>query len=454
MKGKSIRLGGGGAGWGDIIDPTVILAEQGNIDYLGMDSLAELTLSILQRMKMRNPAMGYATDISRNMKALLPVQKKNGVRILSNSGGINPEGGAEKVIEIAGSLDMQGLKVGVVTGDDLTDRIDDLIERGISFKNLDTGNEDIKSIRDDIINVNAYIGTFKVADALKDGANVVLTGRVSDLSLFLGPMIHEFGWKEDDWDLLAAGSVIAHIIECSGHCTGGNFSGWRYVPEPWNLGYPIAEVYEDGEAIITKTEGTGGLVTVDTVREHLVYEVHDPRNYFTPDVTADLSSIKLEQVGKNKVKISGVKGKPKSDTLKVCVGYKDGFMGEGFMTYSWPDAYEKAQRGAEIVKKRLEMLGCNYEEYREDYIGVNSLHGPLAPEPGKDLNEVRLRVAARCKTKKDASMIGPTVNILWSLGPCAYGGIRGNPPVTEIFRLWPTLVPRTEIIEKYTIKEA
>jgi hypothetical protein len=266
-------------------------------------------------------------------------------------------------------------------------------------------------------------------------------------------MIHEFGWKEDDWDLLAAGSVVAHLIECSGHCTGGNFSGWRYVPEPWNLGYPIAEVYEDGEAIITKVEGTGGLVSVDTLKEQLVYEVHDPKNFMTPDVIADFTTIHLEQVGKDRVKVSGVKGKPKPESLKVCVGYKDGFMGEGFMTFSWPDAYEKAQRGAEIVQKRLEMLDCKYEELRVDYIGVNSMHGPLATYPGKDLNEVRLRVAARCRTKEEAKKIGPSVNILWSFGPGGYGGIRGNPPVTEVFRLWPTLVPRSEITEEFAIRE-
>jgi hypothetical protein len=442
---KTIRLGTGTAFWGDMLDGAFTAVEKGNIDYLCSDHLAELTLCILQKLKRRNPEEGYTRDIIPMMKRVLPVCAQKGIKIVDNGGGANPTAAADKIAEIATELGLNGLKIGVVRGDDITDRIDELRSKGVSFSNMDTG-EDFQSIRDRVVNATVYIGHEPILEALKQGADVVITGRVSDLSVFLAPMVHEFGWKPDDCDLIASGAVIAHTMECGAQAVGGNYAaGWRDVPEPWRMSYPIADVYENGEAIITHVEGEGGLVTIESIKEQLVYEILDPTSFLTPDVIADFTTINLEEAGKNRVKIAGVKGRARPDTLKVSMGYEDGFMAESRAIYSFPGALDKAKRGAEIVLKRLEMGGVKPEEVRIDYIGMNSLWGTAAPPIEYEPNEIELRVAIKTKTAAEAGLLGREMVALGLIGPAGFAGYTSPGKPRELVAFWPALVPRDEV---------
>jgi hypothetical protein len=442
---KTIRLGTGTAFWGHMLDGAFTAVEKGNIDYLCSDHLAELTLCILQKLKRRNPEEGYTRDLIPMMKRVLPVCAEKGIKIIDNGGGTNPMAAADKIVEIATELGLKGLKIGVVVGDDITDRIDELQSKGVSFSNMDTG-EDFRSIKDSVVNATVYIGYEPILEALEQGADVVITGRVSDLAVFLAPMVHEFGWKADDWDLLASGAVIAHTMECGAQAVGGNYAaGWKDVPEPWRMSYPIADVYENGEAIITHVEGEGGLVTIESIKEQLVYEILDPTNFLTPDVTADFTTINLQEAGKNRVKISGVKGRARPDTLKVSMGYEDGFMAESRAIYSFPGAIDKAKRGSEIVLRRLEMGGVKPEEVRIDYIGMNSLWGTAAPPIEYEPNEIELRVAIKTKTAAEAGLLGREMVALGLIGPAGFAGYTSPGKPRELVAFWPALVPRDEV---------
>lgn len=451
---KKVRLGSGSAYWGDILEPAIELAEKGNVDYIGFDHLAELTMSILQRMKTKDPTKGYIQDIVPFMEKLLPIAARNKIKLITNAGGANPLAAAEEVVKIARGLGLKGLKIGVVTGDDILHKLDEITARGLILRNLDTGEEDLGRIRDRIVAANAYIGADSIVDALKAGADIVITGRVSDNALYVGPLMYEFGWKFTDgyWDKIGAAVTVGHIIECAECCTGGMSNMWKQAPELWRIGFPIAEVDENGDAIITKVPGSGGLINQWTIKEHLVYEVHDPSNYLMPDGVADFTSLNIEEAGRDVVKVTNMKGKPRPDTLKVQIGYKEGFIGEGMVILPWPDAYAKAKRAEEIVRGRLKLIGVQPEELRFDYVGVNALHGPVAPEPAHDLNEVGLRVAARCRTYEEAEKARREVTHLWTLA--GLGSSFGSPmPVRQVIALWPTLVPREEIQTGFTIKE-
>lgn len=443
---KKIRIGAAQGFYGDTIEPAIATAKYGNVDYISFDCLAELTMAILLKDKQKNENLGYTRDITTSMKALLPYVKEKGIKLLTNAGGLNPVAAQQEVIRVAKELGMDDLKVAVVTGDNLIDQIDDLIAQGVSFNHMETG-ASVDNVKEKLTFANAYLGSMPIVEALRQGADVVVTGRTTDTAQFLAPLIYEYGWSEEDWDRLASGVFMGHLLECSAQSTGGNFSGdWDQVERVEEIGYPIAEVDESGEFIITKVSERGGLVSVNTVKEQMLYEIHDPSAYITPDVIVDLTQVKLESVGEHQVKVSGVKGKPKPDQLKVVMGYEDGYMGQVLMGFSWPDALKKARRADEVIRKQIEQKGLYYKEIHTSYLGYDSLHGPLAKEPSEDLNEVYLRMAVRSKTKQDAAQLSRLFPPLFLNGPPAAGGFYGNIPTRQLLGMWSALISR-EIVE-------
>lgn len=455
---KKVRIGAGSAGWPDMVEPALAVAERGDIDFQGFDHLAELTMAILERQKAKNPERGYIPDVVPLMKKLLPIMKEKGFKVVSDAGGANPEQCAEAVINVARDSGMTGMKVGVITGDHISlERVDELRAQGIKFKNIDTGEADIDRVRDKLEAAYVYIGAEHVIEALDAGADVVLGGRLSDNSLFVGPLMHAFGWtfENADWDLIGAAIAIGHLLECAGWSSGVGSNQWQHVPEPWNLGFPIAEVYENGDAIITKAPGTGGLISEWTLKEHLVYEVHDPRNYLMPDGIADLTAIRLEQVGDNQVKVTGTgdnpRGKPRPDTLKFCMAYADGFISESLMVISAPKALDQARRVEEYIHKRLEIRGLKPREMLFSLIGVDSLHGPAAPRPDYEPNEVGIKIAFKADTEEEARMYRHECTLAW-YAP-GVGAAFGIPNTRPVLALWPTLIPREAVETRLEIRE-
>jgi hypothetical protein len=452
---KSIRVGCGSASWGDMLDPAVELAEKGEVDYIGFDHLAELTMSILQRMKSKDPQRGFIPDLGPWMKRLLPIARAKGIRLLTNAGGANVRAAGQTVASLAGDLGLGGLKIGLVFGDDLLERIPELRRQGLKFPNLDTGEEDIDRVADRLVAANAYIGSEGQIQALGEGAEVIITGRATDASVYIAPMVHELGWSTEDWQKMGAAITIGHIIECSAGCAGGMSNFWKEIKEPWRVAFPIAEVFENGEAIITKPEGSGRMVSEWTVKEHLVYEVHDPRNYIMADGIADLSQVRLETLGPDRVKVTGFQGKKRPDRLKLCLGFEDGWIGESEISVCWPDAYQKAQFCERFLRGRFEELKLPVVEARYDYIGLNSIHGPLAPLPAnlEEINEIRLRVAVRTTSKEYANQVRREVTHLWTHGPVGTTAVISPPPPREVIALWPTLVPRELVSQRVEILE-
>ncbi len=447
---KTVKIGGGQGFYGDTVLPSIEMAKRvEGLDYIGYDCLSELTLSILQKDKRRDPTRGFTMDLLALMPRILPVAREKGIKLITNSGGMNPLGARDAVLNIARKLGIKRLKVAVITGDDIFSRLEELRAQGHALLNLDTG-ADFETVQKRVVNANAYLGGDVIAQALADGADVVITGRVTDSALFLGPLMHEFGWAADDWDKLASGIVCGHLLECAGQVVGGNYAaGWRDVPNLENIGYPYAEFSEDGSFVLTKTPDTGGLVSFGTVREQLLYEVLDPNHYLTPDVDADFTSVHLEDVGENRVKVWGMKGRPKPEMLKVCVGYTDGWIGEAQIAYSWPDALEKAQKADQILRYRFDVTDLKYDEIRTDFLGYNALHGPLASaNPGFDpaeLNEVVMRLAVHVPDEKEAEKVFRELVPLGLNGPPTASGVGGRSRPRELLALWPTLIPRSEV---------
>jgi len=442
---KKVRIGAGQGFWGDSPYPALDVVGYGDVHYLCCDALAELTLAILQKQRQRDPAKGYVWDVIPLLQMVLPVCREKKIKILTNAGGINPEGAARAVYELAKRLGMQGMKIAVATGDDILSRLAELREKGISLTNLETG-EELAAIQERILFANAYLGARPLVEALEMGADVVIAGRTADPAQFLAPLVFELGWAWDDWDKLAAGTVLGHLMECSAQSTGGNFGGdWWNIPDMERMGYPVAEVYENGEAVLTKPAGTGGRVDRETVKEQLLYEVHDPAAYLTPDVVADFTTVRLENAGPDMVRIYGVQGKPRPTHLKVSIGYSDGFLGEGNIRYSWPDALAKARKADEIIRRQFALAGLQFEEIRTEFIGYNSLTGPLAWEPGEDLNEVGLRITVRTKSEKDAALVPRFFPPLALNGPPGASGAGGAVRPRELLGMWPALVPREEV---------
>lgn len=439
-----VRIGSGSAYWGDLLEPAVKLTEQGDLDYIGFDHLAELTLAILQRQKAKDPNSGYIADIVPWTEAILPIAREKGTRMITNAGGANPAAGAAKVVEVARRNGLRGVKVGIVTGDDVLDTMLRMADDGHEFTNLDNGDSDFAAIRDQVVAANAYIGADGILQTLQGGAEVVVAGRVSDNAIYVGPLLHEFGWTYDQPELVGAAVTIGHLLECAALITGSLSNFWDQAGATWDIGFPFADVTPDGQAVFSKVPGTGGLMTEMTLKEQLVYEIADPRSYLMPDGIADFTGPTFHQLDHDVVAARNMTGRPRPDTLKVCVGYRDGWIGEGIAMFSWPDALTKARKGERIVRERLTMLGVVPEDITFEYLGVDTLHGPTAPRPEGEPNEIGLRVAARCRTKEEADAVRREVLHLWTLGGVGSAILAPGRP-RPVIGLWPTLIPRSEV---------
>jgi hypothetical protein len=446
--GKVIRVGGGQGFWGDSLDAPRRQVEGGPLDYLMLDYLAEVTMSILQKQKERDPNMGYARDFVGAMESVLDGVTERGVKVIANAGGVNPEACATAVLDMAKQHGKEGmLKIGVVTGDNLLPRIDELLAAGHEMRNMDTG-EPLSKVRERVIAANAYIGSTPIVEALAKGANVVITGRSTDTALTMAPLRYEFGWAADDWNKLAAGIIAGHIIECGAQCSGGNcLYDWRTIENLADVGYPIVEAQADGIFVVTKHANTGGRVSVPTVSEQLVYEMGDPHSYITPDVVADFTSIHLESAGTNRVRVHGITGKPATDKLKVSLAYRAGYKAVGSLVYSWPDALEKAEMANKILRERLDRLGLKFEQVLTEFVGANATHGPLAgPDAGRNAPEVQFRIGVRDADKKKVERFTREIAPLVLNGPPSVTGFAGGrPKVEEIVAYWPALIDKTVV---------
>ena len=420
-----------------------------------LDYLAEVTMSILQKQKERDPSMGYARDFVGAIESVLPAILERGVKVIANAGGVNPPACAAAIRALApGDNGSSRLRIAVVTGDDLLDRIDDLIANGHGLANMDSG-EPLSSIRDRVLAANAYIGSTPIVEGLALGANVVITGRSTDTALTMAPLRHEFAWGAEDWDKLAAGIIAGHIIECGAQCSGGNcLYDWRSIPDLANVGYPIAEANPDGTFVITKHPGTGGRVSVPSVTEQLVYEMGDPHEYITPDVVADFTTIRLEQDGPDRVRVFGIKGRPATDKLKVSIAYRAGFKAVGTLVYAWPDAVEKAQAADRILRERLDRLGLRFDQILTELVGVSATHGALANSvhASPDIPEVQLRVGVRGENRRDVERFTREIAPLVLNGPPSVTGFAGGrPKVEEIVAYWPALIDKRVVQTKVEI---
>ena len=402
-----IRIGAGSAWWGDRIEPAALNATEGNLDYLSFETMAEATVSAAQVRKRRDPAFpGYDTYLDDRMQAVLPACLEHRTKIITNQGWINPEGAAERIVHWLRQFGARGVKVAAISGSLITDRVleltDTILENG----------RPTSTLTQNLVSAEVYLGAEPIVEALEHGASIVVTGRVADPSIFMAPMMYEFGWDPLDHQRLGRGNGIGHLLECGAQVTGGYFAdpGFKDVPEPWNLAFPIAEVQADGNAIITKVAGTGGAVNLQTIKEQMFYEVHDPANYITPDVVVDFTTAQLEQAGADRVRVTGISGKPRTPTLKVSIGCTEGFIGEDMFFYAGPGALRRAQLARRILEERFKIVGLQAEEVRIDFLGLNAIHGAMSPANQPEPYEIAVRVAARCKTREEAFKVGREVD--------------------------------------------
>ena len=442
-----IRVAGAQGFWGDSLDAPKRQVEGGPVDYLMFDYLAEVTMSILQKQKERDPSMGYARDFIGAVESVLPAVAERGVKIVANAGGVNPTACAQAVrVVLAKHRAGDRVRIGVVSGDDLLPRLDELLAAGHELRNMET-KESLTSVRDRVLSANAYLGSKPIDDALRKGAQIVITGRSTDTALTMAPLRFTFGWADDDWDRLAAGIIAGHIIECGAQCSGGNcLYDWRSIPNLADVGYPIVEGRADGSFIVTKHPGTGGIVSIHSVTEQLVYEMGDPRSYITPDVIADFTSIQLADDGPNRVRVYGIRGKPTTDSLKVSVAYRSGFKAVGTLVYAWPDALEKARLADRVLRERLDRLGLRFDRILTEFVGANATHGPLAPPVPRDIPEVQLRVGVRSDNRAMVERFTREIAPLVLNGPPSVTGFAGGrPKVEEIVAYWPALIDKRVI---------
>ncbi|MFL5596859.1 MAG: acyclic terpene utilization AtuA family protein [Gemmatimonadaceae bacterium] len=441
-----VRVAAGQGFWGDDLDAPRRQVEGGPVDYLMLDYLAEVTMSILQKQKERDPSLGYARDFVGAMESILPAVLERGVKVIANAGGVNPPACAAAIKTMADKRGGSGaLRLGVITGDDLLGCLDELIANGHALANMETG-EPLASVRDRVLSANAYIGSVPIVEALKKGANVVITGRSTDTALTMAPLRYEFDWGQSAWEQLAAGIVAGHIIECGAQCSGGNcLYDWRSIPDLANVGYPIVEAASDGSFVVTKHPATGGRVTVPTVTEQLVYEMGDPHSYITPDVIADFTTIRLEETGENRVRVFGIKGRPPTDKLKVSVAYRAGFKAVGTLVYAWPDALEKAQLADRVLRERLDRLGLRFDQVLTEFLGASATHGTLAGDQSA-APEVQLRVGVRGSDRGAVERFTREIAPLVLNGPPSVTGFAGGrPKVEEIVAYWPALIDKSVV---------
>ncbi|HHY6926157.1 TPA: acyclic terpene utilization AtuA family protein [Burkholderia ambifaria] len=445
---RRVRIGAGAGYSGDRIEPAVELAEHGQLDYLVFECLAERTIAIAQQARRKDPSLGYDPLLDARMQAVLPVAAAKGVRIVSNMGAANPRAAARRTAQIARSLGLAGLKVAAVEGDDVLD----VVLRG-ALRFEESGDE-VAAYRERIVSANAYLGAAPIVDALAAGADVVLTGRVADPSLFAAPLIHAFGWRMDDWDTLGAATVVGHLLECAGQVTGGYFAdpGYKDVPDLARLGFPIGEVAADGSVVITKVPHAGGRVSAATCKEQLLYEIHDPARYLQPDVVADFTRVAVAEEAPDRVRVTGGRGTARPDTLKVSVAYIDGHIGEGQISYGGPGALARARLALDIVRERLALTGVAATELRFDLIGVDALYGDATPAVRGEPAEVRVRVAGRAATAAEAARIGNEVETLYTNGPAGGGGAFKS--TREVIAVQSVLLPRAAVTPSFSFVEA
>jgi hypothetical protein len=453
---KSIRIGAGLGFYGDNWEPIAASIERGDVQFIASDHLAELTLAILQKDRQRDPSQGYARDVVPLLMKLWPLMRARGVRFVCNAGGLNPQGAAQAVLAAFKSRGWQA-RVAVVSGDDVLPRLLDGAAPASAFAHLFTG-APLAEVRDRLVFGNAYLGARPIVAALDAGADIVMTGRVADAALFLGPLVHGLGWtlagatQARDLDRLAQGLTVGHLLECSGQGSGGNFGSqgaWQAIPDLAHIGYPIAQVWEDGQALITKAPGTGGRVNFDTVRQQLLYEVHNPHAYFSPDVVLDMGRIELRDEGEDCVRLNGARGTAPTDTLKVVAGFRDGYKAEVTWGFSWPDAWDKAQAAQATIRTLLQDKRIPHDELYVEYPGLNSAHGALAPLPKPDAlnqsNEIWTRMVLRTPDKAAADGFGRLFPWMGLSGPAYTCGFTGLHNTSELLGIWPTLIPRAEV---------
>ena len=438
-----IRIGSGAAWWGDRVEPAALNAEKGQLDYLCFETMAEATVSAAQVRARRDPSFpGYDTYLDDRMKAVLPACIKNGTKIITNQGWINPDAAAKRIVYWLNEFGFKGIKVASVNGSLITEHVLDLtdviLENGLPTSTL----------KSNLISAEVYQGAEPIVEALKAGAQIVITGRVADPSIFMAPMMYEFGWDPLDHVKLGQGNGIGHLLECGAQATGGYFSdpGFKDVPEPWNFGFPIAEVSRDGTAVITKVAGTGGAITLETIKEQMLYEVHDPANYLTPDVVVDFTTVHIEQVGADRVRVSKIGGKPRTPTLKVSLGCTEGFIGEDMFFYAGPGALRRAELAKKILEERFKIVKLQAEEIRIDYLGLNAIHGAATPADAPEPYEVAVRVAARTKTREEAAKVGREIDGM-AVSGIAHTGKRvtHQDRTHEVIGVWSSLVAREKV---------
>jgi hypothetical protein len=450
---ETVRVASGQGFWGDLLTAPVDQVRGGPIDYLMLDYLAEVTMSIMQKQRARDPQAGYARDFVTLIREILPDCVEKNIKVLSNAGGVNVPGCAEALRQSAVDLGFAGkVKIGIVTGDDILGRLDEFIDQGIEITNMETG-EPLLDVRDRVQSANVYLGAEPLVEALKGGAQIVVGGRLTDTGLTLAPLAYEFDWSFGDWDRIAAGTIAGHIIECGAQASGGNCQyEWQSIPDLANVGFPIVEASPSGEFVVTKHNGTGGRASVQSVKEQLLYEMGDPKSYITPDVVADFSSIHLADAGADRVRVFGIKGTPKTEFYKVSIAYSSGWKAVGTLVYAYPDAYAKAKAADKILRARLDRLGLKFDVILTEFVGVNATHGHLAGEPPSDIPEVQLRFGVRGQSKADVERFTKELAPLILTGPPAVTGFAGGrPKVEEIMAYFPALIPKHLIETKVEI---
>ncbi len=453
---EKVRVAGGQGFWGDLLSAPVDQVRGGQIDYLMLDYLAEVTMSIVQKQKQRDPKAGYARDFVTLMREILPDCVEKNIKVLSNAGGVNVLGCAEAIKETAVEQGLSGrVKIGVVTGDDVLHRLEEFLDSGTAINNMDTG-ESLSAILDKVQSANVYLGAQPLVEALDKGAQIIVGGRLTDTGLTLAPLMHEFGWTFDDWNKVAIGTIAGHIIECGGQCSGGNCQfDWEAIPDLANIGFPIIEAYPNGEFVVTKHENTGGLINIPSIKEQLLYEMGDPKSYITPDVVADFTTIQLKNDGANRVRVSGIEGNANTPFYKISIAYSGGWKAVGTLVYAYPNAFEKAQAADKILRARLDKLGLKFDVILTEFVGVNATHGHLSGAPRADIPEVQLRFGVRGQSKADVERFTKELAPLILTGPPAVTGFAGGrPKVEEIMAYFPALIPKTLIETEVEIIEA
>lgn len=448
-----IKIASGQGFWGDLPNAPINQVKKGKIDYLVMDYLAEVTMSIMQKQRMRNENFGYARDFVDVVESILPEISKQGVKVISNAGGVNPQACKDAILEAASRANISGIRIAVVDGDDILPGIDKLIGDGHTLMNMETG-EPISTIKDHLLSANVYFGCRPIVDALQKGADIVITGRVTDTGLTLAPMAYEFGWDFDDFDLMSTGTIAGHIIECGGQVSGGNFTDWEVVDDFVDIGFPIIEAHKDGTFYVTKHENTGGHISEMTVKEQLLYEIGNPAEYITPDCIADFTTVQLEQDGKDRVKVWGIKGKPYTETYKISASYIDGFKLSSTLVYCWPDAVKKAQVAGNILLKRAKNLGIEFRETNVELVGLNACNedSDVLKQDLSDLNEVQVRISVYGDSKEDLDRFGKEIAPLILTGPSGVTGFAGGrPKASEVVAYWPALMDKLAAEPRVTI---